>query len=133
MIKQKEDTSNYSATILFIVLFCFFAIASSNQTDSQTSNSLQYEFISGFNSSQVSAVIVVAIKLPSAQNSCLDILFNANLNLFNYQNKILLDNRQISQRFTLLQNTLLVIKPILLERFYFFSTPADSKDFPVLS
>ena len=137
MRSDKEDISNSLVTILFMVFFFFFAIASSNKSDYQTSNtltySLQHELESGYYSSHFSAVIVDCVQLPAVLKNCLDVLPGSDLNFCNQHLRISGDNKKIAQSIKSFQKTRLKIEPLPIRRFYFHLTSTDTEDFPVLS
>ena len=132
MIIQKGDTANYLGTAFIIVLFFLFISVFSNRPLNQTSCSYQYVLKSEFSLSHSKAVVIDAIQLPSAQNNCLYILYNENLNLFSETNKIFADNRKINQQIILRQKAELLIKPSLPDRFCFHPVPADNEELPIL-
>ena len=132
MIKPKEDMPNYLGTILFIVLFFLFVSAFSNKSVNQTSGACRYELQSEFHANSAKAIVADAIQLPSVQKICLSLLCSANFDLFSEIHKTAYTNK-ITQRFILLQQTRLLIKPLLLFRFCFCIIPPDTEELPVLS
>ena len=132
MINQKEDTANFFGTILFIVLFFLFVSAFSNKSSNQTSGACRYELQSEFHVNSAKAIVADVIQLPSVQKICLSLLCSANFDLFSNIHKTAYTNK-ITHRFILLQQTRLLIKPILLCRFCFYIIPPDTEEPPVLS
>jgi hypothetical protein len=133
MTNQKEDIFNYLGTILFVGLFIFFVSAFSNKPINQTSDSVRFELKAELNPSQLKAIALDAIQLTTVQKSCLYILYNANLNLFNTTHKILVDNSKVAQHIVMLKKTEQYVKPILLCRFYYQPISAESDEIPILS
>lgn len=133
MLNQKEDTANYFGT-LFLVVLIFIVFASfSNKSADPISLSSQYQPKSELSLNITKAVVADAIQLPSLQNSCLPLLHNFNINLFSETCKILADNSKITQRFIVLKETELLIKPPSPQWLCFLLFPPDTKEPRILS
>lgn len=133
MLNQKEDTANYFGTLFFMVLFFIvFASFSIKSADPITLSS-QYQPKSELSLNITKAVVADAIQLPSIQNSCLPLLHNFNINLFSETCKILADNSTITQRFIVLKETDLLIKPLLPLMLYIRLLPPYTKEPKILS
>lgn len=137
MTNNKEDTTNYLETILFLVFFFVFASAFSDKSDYQASitfpNSLQYELESIGQPNQLSAVTVDGVQIPSALKTCIDTFYDSRLYYFNEHFRISAWNSKISQNIKSSRNARLEIDTQPFWRFYFYFTSADREDFPFLS
>lgn len=133
MLNQKEDTANYFGTLFFMVLFFLLISSFSNKSASPITLSSQYQQKSELCLGITKAVVADAIQLPSIQNSCLPLLHNFNINLFSETCKILADNSTITQRFIVLKETELLIKPLLPLWLCIQLLPPDTKEPKILS
>jgi hypothetical protein len=133
MINQKEDTANYFGTLFFMVLIFILFASFSNRSAGPITLSSQYQPKSESNLSITKAVVADAIQLPSVQNSCLPLLRNFNINLFNETCKILADNSKITQNFIVLKETELLIKPLSPQWLCFLLLPPDTQEPRILS
>jgi hypothetical protein len=137
MISNKEDTTSYLETILFIVFFFIFTSAYSDKPNYQTSNtfpySLQYALESIGRPDRLSAIIVDGIQIPSFLKSCIDTFYDSFLYFFNEHYRISAWNCKISQNIKLSQSTRLEIDIQPVWRFYFHFTSTGSEDIPVLN
>ncbi len=132
MIDQKEDKGNFLGTILTSVLFLFLISFLPGKPLLQTSCSYHYALNSEFSLNHSKAVVIDAIPMPSAQSSCLHIVYNENITLFSEANKVIADNRKTNQQFISRQKAEQLIKPSLPDRFCYQPVPTDSQDFPIL-
>ncbi len=133
MLNQKEDTANYFGTLFFMVLIFILFASFSNRSAGPIALSSHYQPKSELSLNITKAVVVDAIQLPSVQNSCLSLFHNYNINLFNETCKILADNSKIAQRFIVLKETELLIKPLSPLWLCFLLLPPDTKEPRVLS
>lgn len=130
MTKQRENKIDYLGSALLIVLFFFFACGFSNKPVKRCNiNVYQHEQIIELHSKEVAVVIA---QPPSYQKSQVSLIDKMNFKFFNDHFKILQDNRSFNQKFVLLQKAELLIKPIVLHRFY-SQKHFDTEDLPVLS
>ena len=133
MLNQKEDTANYFGTLfLMVLIFIVFASISNKSADPITLSS-QYQPKSELSLNIAKAVVAGAIQLPSVQNSCLPLLHNFNINLFNVICKILADNSKTTQSFIVLKETKLLIKPLSPRWLCFLLLPPDTEEPRILS
>lgn len=136
MINLKEDSDNSCRTILLIAFFFAFMLVSSGKSNDLSFNSIPYclhfELSSEFPAGNINAVIELPLQLPSAQKSCITILHNTTLLLFNESQKILIDNRRIGLIHLSLLKSQLLIKTEPLCRFFLPRMPVDG-ELPVLS
>jgi hypothetical protein len=133
MLSQKEDTANYFGTLFLMVLIFIVFASCSNKSAEPISLSSHYQPKSELSLNITKAVVADAIQLPSVQNSCLQLLHNYNINLFNETCKISVDNSKITQRFIVLKETELLIKPLSQLWLYFLLLPPDTKEPRILS
>lgn len=131
MGNYKEDTNQNIGTILFIILFSLFVIASSNNPASQTLSSasypLHYDEVFGDLSSHSNAILYKSVKLPDLQEYCECVLHNTSLNPFSIQNKISDYNRRIAQSLILIKETRLSIGPVPHLKLY-YHLPSNKDD-----
>ncbi len=133
MFNQKEDTANYFGTLVFMVLIFIIFASCSNRSVGSIALSSQYQPKSELSLNISKAVVADVIHMPSIQNSCLSLLHNYNINLFNKTLKILADNCTITLRFIVLKETELLIKPLLPLRLCILLLPPDTKELRILS
>ena len=133
MLNQKEDIANYFGT-LFLMVLIFIAFASfSNKSADQITLSSQYQPKSELSLNTTKAVVADAVQLPSIQNSCLPLIHNYISNLFNQTCKISADNSKITQRFIVLKETELLIKPLPPLWLCILLLPPDAQEPGILS
>jgi hypothetical protein len=116
-----------------MVLFFWVITAFSNRSAVTTSFSSQLKTQSEFSINRSAAVVADAMRLPDLQKSCLQLAHDACANLYSETLKILADNSRISQCLVSLEKSDLLIKPLLLFRFYLHLLLPGSKEMPVLS
>ena len=137
MGNYKEDTDQNSGTIIFIILFSLFVVASSNNPASHTSSSakcpLHYHEIFGDLSSHSTAILYNTVKLPDLQEYCKCALHDTSLNPFSIQNKISDYNRRIAQNFILIEETRLSTGPVPPLKLYYHLPSNKDDNLPVLS
>ena len=137
MRNNKEDTNQNMGTILFIILFSLFVVASSNNPASHTSSSakypLHYDEIFGDLSSHSNAILNNSVKLPDLQEYCEYALHNTSLNPFSIQNKISDYNRRIAQSFILIKETSLSTGPVPPLKLYYHLPSNKDDNLPGLS
>jgi hypothetical protein len=133
MKDQREEIANNSGIIWFIVLFFLLIFPVSQKPNNQSFDASQSNVNFEIFLVSANAVIADAFQLITFQSSCLNIIHNATLNLFNKTYKIFADNRKIDQQIILLQKTELKIKPIFPFRICFHLVPTDKEELPILS
>jgi hypothetical protein len=137
MVNNIEDTNHYSGTLIFVILFSFFALIFSGKSESQTSASsrysLQNEPVFGNMSIHSDATLLTAVNLPDLYKNCLNNQQNTSLNLFSLQCKIFNYNQRTTQNFINIQKTRLIIEPLVLWRLYIPFPLSEKEDLPVLS
>lgn len=137
MGNNKEDINQNIGTILFIILFSLFVVASSNNLASQTSSSakypLHYDEVFGDLSSHSNAILYKSVKLPDLQEYCECAVHNTSLNSFSTQNKISDYNRRIAQSFILIKKTSLSIGPVPPLKLYYHLPSNKDDNLPGLS
>ena len=137
MGNYEEDTDQNFRTILFLVLFSFFVLCSSNiqgnHYPSSTRFTSQTELAFGSKSSHHNAIICTSFSLPDFQKYYDSTPLNTSLNPFSIQNKILDCNRRIAQNFSQIQKTRLTIEPLLLWRLHSTLSLSEKEDLSVLS
>ncbi len=133
MLNQKEDTANYFGTLFIVVLFFILVASFSNKSANPITLSSQYQQKSELCLGFTKAIVVATIHLPSIKNSCLHLLHNSNINLFSETRKILSDNSKIAQRFIILKETELLIKPPPQRWLCVRLFPSDTKEPRILS
>lgn len=133
----KEDTNPDLRTLLFIILFSFFALSFSGNSESKSAVSptyySQYELVSWNISSHHHSVIFKAVSLPDIQKYCECSLPYTSLDPFSIQNKISDYNRKTDQNFILIQKTRLSTVPLLPLSLFFHRPQNKDDNLPVLS
>jgi len=134
MKSRIEDISNYFGTTLFIVLFFILMAAFSDRSNQQSIKPISHEFVSEWNAKSAQAILNPdGVQLPAFQKNQVSFVDILNLHLFNPTFKRTADNRMFAQRFFVLQQAELVIKPFILCRFYYTHFPHVAEDVPILS
>jgi hypothetical protein len=137
MGNYNENTNHYPGTLIFLILFSFFALIFSGNSVSQTASSsrysLQNEPVSGNISIHSDATLLIAVSLPDLYINCLNSQQNSIVNLFSLQNKISCYNRITTQNLINIQKTRLIIKPLFLWRLYYPFSLNEKEDLSVLS
>jgi hypothetical protein len=137
MDDRKEDTSQNFSTVLFLILFLFFALSTSGNSGSLTSSSAschsQNKFDSGELSSQSNAIISAPVSLPDLQKYCGVVLHNTRYISSLFLNKISEYNRRIAQKINLIQKSRLSIEATPDWRLYYHLSSIVDDSLPVLS
>jgi hypothetical protein len=133
MKNQKGDILTYFGTAIFIVLFFLVISAFSKNSGKQTNDVSQIEFVSELHTTSVKAVIADAIQLPVFQKKWVSLLDKMSFKLYHEMLKISADNNKIAQRIFSLRKIQILLKPVLLSRFYYFFFSINPEDLPVLS
>jgi hypothetical protein len=130
MIRQRADTDNYVGITVFLLLFFFMICAVSGNSDTAAGRTHHYISVSVLHS-QISA-LNDAQQAP-VQKNVIRVLEKTNFKVFSDCNRIVADNRLIHHNILFLQKTELLIKPVVLHRFYFLYHVHAADDLPVLS
>jgi hypothetical protein len=136
MVNYKEDTDQNIRTLLFLVLFSFFALGyldnQGNHYSTSTKFATHYEVVSDGISNHQNAVIFNPVSLPDLQN-CKCTLHDTSINPPSFQDNISCYNNRIAQNFITIQQTRLTIKPLLLRKLHYFLSSGEPEELPVLS
>lgn len=130
MITQKDNSDNILGSSIFIVLFFFFICAFSHNPDPPIGQANKIKLISEL-SSQLTA-LNDAQELPILKTA-IHLIYKTNYNLFGDGCKIVAENRTIHHQILFLQKAELLIKTIVLQRFYCQYHSIDTDDLPALS
>jgi hypothetical protein len=130
MISHTEDKKDYFGTVVFIVLFFLFVCSFSKNTDKPVDRAFQYELVSSIHSNIAA--------LNDAQQlyyhkSLLSLTDKTIFKLFSENFKIVTENRLFNQRIVFLQKSQPLIKPVVLQRFYYQYHFSNTDDLPVIS
>jgi hypothetical protein len=134
MINQEKDISHIPGTVLFFVLFLFFALSFSAQ--SQISNGrlpVQYESVYGNDNCQPNAVPIELFRLPDLQRNPGYLSHNLCPDLFNAHNLLSGYDRSMAQSFISVHKKQLNIIPAPARKFYIHPAAHSSDDLPALS
>ena len=132
MESLNERKSSYLGTVLAIVLFFAILIFSDKNLTHKT-HSYQLKFNTESILCHNNEVTANEIQLPTILNSCLLILHNDHLILFNKTLKLFADNRRINLEIILLERSELLIRPLLTMNFRVHFAPPEQKEMPFLS
>lgn len=137
MDANKEDTSQSFRTLLFLILFLLFVLASSGNSRDHTSSSVKYssqnELVYAYFSSHHNAIIPSPVSIPDLQKYCEGALLNTSYNSFSFLNKISDYNRKIALKIILIQKSTLAIETDPLWRLYYRLSLNEDDTLPVLS
>jgi hypothetical protein len=133
MKNQKGDILTYFGTAIFFVLFFLVISAFSENSGIQINDVSQIEFVTELHTASVKAVITDAIQNPVYHKSWVSLLDRMSFKLFNEKLKISSDNNKIAQRIFSLRKIEILLKPVILGRFYYHPLSINSEDLPVLS
>ncbi len=140
MTDHKENIDHPLEVILFMVLFLFFALSFSDKSDYRTLDrgpySFQHELETGFQKSNLNAVIIESIKCPAVPITeiLLNTLSDKCSGLLNERYRIAGDTRIFSRRIKIFQNILYKTEPLSVTGYNIFHfTSSDTEDLPVLS
>lgn len=133
MKDQKEYSANYFGTLFFMVLFFILMTAFSGKTTFQTSWSSPVTAHVDVDSTPSGAVVEDIVAMPSMEKSCLHLLYNGNINFFSELRKIVADNNSVSRCLLAVEKTGLMIKPLLIFRFFIPHLPSGGEELPSLS
>jgi hypothetical protein len=127
MISRKEDRIEHLGTTILFVL-CFFLLAAFHQNSNNpvVTGAFQYQ-IATLHTFAVSSKEIPQLSSLQGFVSLFD------FKRFNEQLRLLTDNRLINQRIVLLRKVELLIKPVILQEFYYHHLLLCSEDLPVLS
>jgi hypothetical protein len=120
-MRQKEiNTSYFGALVLMALLFLFAAsfpgkVDHSGTVSSKTPASIEMSSVAS------KAIAAEAVVLPSAQKSCLTLVYRPVYSLFSKTLKLAVDNNRICQQLTLLEQESDQIKPLLFEKWLWFA------------
>lgn len=135
MRDHKEDKDQNFRTIIFLILFSLFVLASSNDHGNHYSSSIKHatqtELVFGNISGLHNTIICDGFGLTDLQkySECAHNSFNT----ISIQYKILNYNRRINQNFIQVQKTRLTIEPLFLWRLHSTLTLSEKENLPVLS
>jgi hypothetical protein len=129
MTRQSENRIDHLATTIIFGL-CFFLFIEFHQ-DSNNPD------ITGAFQNQIETLQTIAVSLKEIPHLFILQYFislsdEINFNNFNYQLKLITDNRIINQKIILLRRVYLLIKPVYQE-FYYHQQSLSSEDIPILS
>jgi hypothetical protein len=130
MISRKEDRIEHLGTTILFVL-CFFLLAAFHQNSNNpvVTGAFQYQIAT----LHTFAVSSKEIPQLSSLQGFVSLFDEMNFKRFNEQLRLLTDNRLINQRIVLLRKVELLIKPVILQEFYYHHLLLCSEDLPVLS
>jgi hypothetical protein len=131
MNNQKGNIIDNLERAAFIVLFFLLVYIYSDNSVKKSEDTIQNELVFITHAKPVYAIVVDQVQLPSYQTSWVSVPVNANFKEFD--TKVNSDNRDIGQRYILLQKTFLKIKPLTKQRFYQFHSSKDTEEPPILS
>jgi hypothetical protein len=130
MINREEDRIEHlGTTILFGLCFFLFAEFHQNSNNPDVTGAFQYQIAT----LQTFAVSSKDIPQLSSLQCFVSLSDEMNFNHFIGQLKLLTDNRLINQRIILLRKVYLLIKPVILQKFYYPHLSLCYEDLPVLS
>jgi hypothetical protein len=132
MRNADNDIARHLGVALFMVACLLCVLAVSGPSTHQSPYSYGCELFAEFHSNNEEACIADGIPLPSLRESCLSLIDNSTLNLFNEHHKIAVDNLKINHHLALTRKTLRSIKPEPICRFHLHLFLADTEDPPLL-
>jgi len=134
MINRDENRFNFIGRILFMVFFLCIICIQSNKSEKNTFFHSQYEVITELHAVSGNAICVDFIQAPILQKSLITLSDKIGFSLFNQSFKLTADNSRFAQRITLLQKSLLTLKPIdNASRFYYHLFAPTAQEPPLLS
>jgi hypothetical protein len=129
--KQGEILTNLSGRVLFIVLFSLIVYLFFNKSAKQSPDGTQCQALSLISDNSVQAIPSDNSKIPSYKTSWICNQDHSNFKPFDL--KIDCDNKNIAQKYILLKQTHLKIKPITELWFYHAHSSIKNEEPPVLS
>jgi len=130
MIQEGKGRSNYFGSAVFTVLICLFLYVLSGNSAKHAGSDLPYKFVV---ESQSNAAAIVEIQQFHFQKSHVPFIDRSDLKSCNEGLKLIAVNHALHQRIFLLQRARLLVKPLLLQRFYNQYHSMDTDDLPALS
>jgi hypothetical protein len=131
MIKSREYI-DYLGKIMFVILFFVFIGAFSNNHVKSIHHSAIPQNVILETRSNTIAVNIEAPP-PSYQKSFVSLIDKLNIKFFNTNFKVLAHNKLVQQSIIVIQKGALLIKPIVLSRFYSPHLFIDTEELPILS
>ena len=133
MNNRKEILYNNFGRAAFVVLFFFLIYICSDKSVKHDHDPIQNNVISLVQSKSVQAIIVEQVQLPSYQTSWVSLPDSPNSKHFDTNIKISFENRNVSQKYILLQKAQLKIKPLVNKRIHYPFLSGNTEEPPFLS
>jgi hypothetical protein len=127
--REKDRIEHLGTTILFVL--CFFLLAAFHQNSNN--QDVTGEFQNQIETLQTFAVSLKDIPQFSSLQCFVSLSDEMNFKHYNEQLKLLTNNRLINQRIILFRKAELLIKPVILQEFYYHHLSLCSENLPVLS
>jgi len=129
MFEQKQDREANVGRAIFMVLFFLFISSFAGNPDSSIRNNAHFEAPPDLHT-QV-AVLSDAVQLQALNVAAPFVKFY--FKLFNHGYNSIAENRIIYHKIQFLKKIELLLKPVILQRFYCLYHTLDGDDFPDLS
>jgi len=133
MKTRVSNICNYFGIVLLTALFLVIVAFVSGVSNSQSVPTIPNETVIEWHSGSIQAVLSDATHVPLFQLNWVSVVDKKHIQFFNPTFKQSSDSRKIAQRFLWLCQTELIIKPLILSRFYYHFFPKGSDIVPILS